>query len=77
MRNKYFLLFFGLLIILIFNACQTQKVNKIIIPKEGLQFVSEDGKVLFLMKATEYGGSLFVYNNQGKRICGITAFIYG
>jgi len=42
--------------------------NQITIPKEGLKFVSPEGKVMMAFFAGESGGNICIYNNQEKLV---------
>ena len=75
-KEKVYLTVIVLLAIALIVGCalqaqQTSKrlsVSEIIVPKEGLTFKTEDGKVIAFMVATKDGGMLGVFNNQEKAV---------
>jgi len=75
-KDKIYLTVIVLLAIALIVGCalqaqQTSKrlsVSEIIIPEQGLIFKTEDGKVIAKMTVTKDGGSLGIFNNQGKAV---------
>lgn len=64
-------------------ALQAQKTSKrlevseIVVPKQGLAFKTEEGKVILIITTTENGGSLGILNNQEKTVASIGTSEYG
>lgn len=48
-------------------------ISEIIVPKQGLIFKTEDGKVIAKLIASDYGGTLGIWNNQGKLVAAMGA----
>jgi len=75
-KDKVYLTVIVLLAIALIVGCapqaqQTSKrlsVSEIVVPKEGLKFISENGKVIAMMFARENGGSMVICNNQEKTV---------
>jgi hypothetical protein len=75
-KDKVYIIVIVLLAIALIAGCalqaqQTSKrlsVSKIIVPKEGLKFETEDGKPIAFMSASEDGGTLSIINNQKKPV---------
>jgi len=40
--------------------------SKVVVPPEGLEFVSTNGKPLFKIDANQYGGGIFIYDHNAK-----------
>ena len=47
---------------------KTLVVSRIVVPPQGLSFVTPEGKTIGKIKSTEKGGFLGIYNNQGKLV---------
>lgn len=75
-KDKIYLTVFVLLAIALIAGCalqaqQTSKrlsVSEIIVPEEGLKFISEDGKVIAEITADKDGGVMGINNNQREPI---------
>jgi hypothetical protein len=84
-KEKIYLFIIIILTLVIIVGCalqaQTSKtlsVTKIIVPKDGLEFQTTDGKTLLKVYKGEYdGGMLDIYNNQEKRIVEIGTSLSG
>jgi hypothetical protein len=79
-KDKIYLTVIALLAIALIAGCALQSqqvkrltVSEIIVPKEGLIFKTDDGKLILKIRTTENGGSLAIYNNQGEPVAGINA----
>jgi len=83
-KDKVYLTVIVLLAIALIASCAQQvqqtkrlSISEIVISNEGLKFITEDGKLIATMRATEYGGELTIRNNQGNLIAGVGGTEYG
>ena len=65
----FLIMFVGLLLMgATGKSGQVFSISKIIVPSDGLKFISTDGKVIGEFDAGEFGGDFIIYSNKGKPV---------
>ena len=83
-KDKVYLIVIVFLVIALIASCALQAqttskrltVSEIVVPQDGLKFVSEDGNMIAKMTVGDYGGELTIYS-QGIRVASLSADEHG